>query len=106
MRVARSKAAAAAPQFQSAEVTRSDLRVTVTATGTVQGLNTVEVGAEVSGRVTKVYVDYNDRVEPGQLLAEIDPEQLNAAVDESAARVSSADAAIRQARATREETSA
>lgn len=98
------KQAAAAPQFQDAEVVRGDLQVTVTATGTIQGLNTVDVGAEVSGRVTKVYVDFNDRVEEGQLLAEIDPEQLVAAVDEASARVAAASASIQQAQATLEET--
>lgn len=102
----RARALANAPAFQTAPVTRSDLHVTVTATGTIQGLNTVEVGAEVSGRITKVYVDWNDRVEPGQLLAEIDPEQLLAAVEESNARVLASEASIRQARATLAETRA
>jgi HlyD family secretion protein len=71
----------------------------VTATGTLQGLNTVEVGAEVSGRVSKVNVDFNDQVKRGQVLAEIDPEQSKAAVDEASAHVGEADAAIHQARA-------
>jgi len=96
--------AAEAPRFQDAEVTRGDLQVTVTATGTIKGLNTVDVGAEVSGRVTRVYVDFNDRVEEGQLLAEIDPEQPLAAVDEASARVAAAEAGIQQAKATLEET--
>lgn len=88
------------PVFETATVSRGDLQVKVTATGTIQGLNTVEVGAEVSGRITKVYVDFNDRVEQGQLLAEIDPEQLHAAVEEANARVAASEANIRQARAT------
>jgi HlyD family secretion protein len=58
------------------------------------------VGAEVSGRVTQVLVDYNDKVSKGQLLAVIDPERSRAAVDESVARVRDADASIRQAKAT------
>lgn len=95
-----SRAAQATPEFVTADVTKADIRVTITATGTVKGLNTVEVGAEVSGKVTKVHVDWNDRVKKGQVLAEIDPEQQAAAVDESAARVNDADASIRQARAT------
>lgn len=94
------RARAQVPSYQTAAVTRGDLSVTVTATGTIQGLNTVEVGAEVSGRIAKVYVDYNDRVEAGQLLAEIDPDQFIAAVEEAKARVVAADAHIRQARAT------
>lgn len=102
----RARALAKEPVFQTAAVTRGDLKVSVTATGTIQGLKTVEVGAEVSGRITKVYVDYNDRVEPGQLLAEIDPEQLHAAVEEANARVALSEANIRQARATLAETKA
>jgi HlyD family secretion protein len=86
--------------FLSAPVERGALRVTVSATGKIQGLNTVEVGAEVSGRVTRVHVDFNDHVEPGQLLAEIDPEQLKASIEEANARVASSGASIRQARAT------
>lgn len=96
----RSRAAQATPEFVTADVTKTDIRVTITATGTVKGLNTVEVGAEVSGKVTKVHVDWNDRIQKGQVLAEIDPEQQRAAVDEAAARVNDADASIRQARAT------
>lgn len=91
---------ARAPIFETSAIRRGDLNVTVTATGTIQGLNTVEVGAEVSGRIAKVLVDFNDRVEAGQLLAEIDPEQFRAAVEEAKARVVSAEANIRQARAT------
>ena len=81
-----------------------DIQVVVSATGTLKGQNTVEVGAEVSGRISHVYVDFNDRVTRGQLLAEIDPEQLKATVDEARARVAESDAATKQARATLVET--
>ena len=53
-----------------------ELREVVTATGTLKGLNAVDVGAQISGRVAKVLVDYNDIVKAGQVLAEIDREQL------------------------------
>jgi HlyD family secretion protein len=88
------------PHYQTERVERTDIQVVVSATGTLKGQNTVEVGAEVSGRVAKIYVDFNDHVKPGQLLAEIDPEQLKAAVDEARARVAEADAATKQAKAT------
>ncbi len=91
-------------KFVEAAVERGDLQVTVTATGTIQGLSSVEVGAEVSGRVTKLYVDYNDHVEVGQVLAEIDPEQPQAAADQESARLAAAGANIQQAKATVEET--
>jgi HlyD family secretion protein len=88
------------PKFQTEAASVGDIQVVVSATGTLKGQNTVEVGAEVSGRVAKVYVDFNDQVTKGQLLAEIDPEQLQAAVDEARARVAEADAAAKQAQAT------
>jgi HlyD family secretion protein len=94
----------AGPKYRTADVTRGDLRVTITATGTLQATTTVEVGAEVSGRILEMRVDANDRVKKGQVLAVIDPEQLRAAVDQASAQLAAADAAIRQADATRDET--
>jgi len=87
------------PHYQSEKVLRTDIQVVVSATGTLKGQNTVEVGAEVSGRVAAVHVDFNDHVKQGQLLLEIDPEQARAAVEEARARVAEADAAIKQAAA-------
>jgi HlyD family secretion protein len=91
------------PAYETEEVTRGDLSVTVTATGTLQGLNTVEVGAEVSGRVLRVLVDFNDAVEVGQVLAVIDPETAKASHDEAVARLVAANAQIAQAKATLDE---
>jgi HlyD family secretion protein len=87
-------------QLISAPVTRGDLEITVSATGTLHALTSVEVGAEVSGRILRVHVDYNSPVRQGQLLAEIDPEQLRAAVAQAEAQLAAARAAVRQARAT------
>lgn len=87
------------PQYQTEPAKRTDIQVVVSATGTLKGQNTVEVGAEVSGRVAAVLVDFNDHVKAGQLLLEIDPEQARAAVDEARARVAEADAATKQAQA-------
>jgi HlyD family secretion protein len=103
-RARRGAAARAVPAFELAEAKRGDVKVTVTATGTLQAVTTVEVGAEVTGKVLTVRVDANDTVKKGQILAEIDPEQLRAAVDEASAQVMSANAAIRLAKATKNET--
>jgi HlyD family secretion protein len=92
------------PTYELKKVSRGTLDLVVSATGTVKGLSTVEVGAEVSGKITKVNVGWNDPVEVGQVIAEIDPEQLKAALDEASARVKEADASIRQSEATRTET--
>jgi HlyD family secretion protein len=94
------------PSFVTAPVQMGDLRETVTATGTLSPLDSVEVGAEVTGRVTKVHVDINDRVQQNQVLVEIDTEQLSARVEESGAQLSSAQAAHRNARATATEAEA
>ncbi len=59
--------------YRFVEVTRSAVESTVTATGNVQATETVEVGTQVSGQIAELYVDFNDRVEEGQLLARIDP---------------------------------
>jgi HlyD family secretion protein len=99
-RYLRARAEAQKPVWKSEVIKRGDIRVTVSATGTLEGLNTVEVGTEVSGKLTKVLVDFNDHVHVGQVLAVIDPEQSQAAVDEAAAQVAQADASIFQNRAT------
>ena len=97
--IARQRAQARAPRYVTEPVRRVDLRVTVSATGNLQGVNTVDVGAEVTGKALAVLVDYNDRVEVGQVLAELDPEQLRAMVDEARAQVLSSQASIRTAEA-------
>jgi HlyD family secretion protein len=101
VRARRGAAASAGPAYELVAAKRSEVRVTVTATGTLQAVTTVEVGAEVTGKVLTVRVDANDTVKKGQILAEIDPEQLRAAVDEASAQVSSANASIRLAKATK-----
>jgi HlyD family secretion protein len=96
----RHAAATRGPTYEEAEVRRADLRVTVTATGTLQALTTVDVGAEVTGKVLEVTVEANAPVKKGQVLAIIDPEQLRASTDQSSAQVAQAEAAILQAQAT------
>lgn len=93
----------AGPAFRTAVVTRGELKSAITATGTLQALNTVEVGAEVSGRIEAIHVDFNDRVKRGQLLAEIDPEQHEAARAEASARLQAARAAVAETEAAAEE---
>ncbi len=61
-------------------VTEGEIVTQVTATGTVQPVDQVDVGTQVSGRIEKIYVDYNSPVKKGQLLAEIDKTNLNESV--------------------------
>lgn len=70
------------PRYESAAAERGELAVTVTATGRLEARETVDVGSEVSGRLLDVHVDFNDRVDEGQLLAEIDTTKLQARVRE------------------------
>jgi HlyD family secretion protein len=104
-RIVRKQAAASATRYRTERVARKDLRVTVSATGTLQTLKSVDVGAEVTGRILRVLVDYNDKVQQGQLLAELDPEQLRAAEEQARAQVLSADSSIKTAEATLTEAS-
>lgn len=92
------------PKWVTAEVSRADIQVTITATGTLSGLKTVEVGTEVSGKIIELHADFNDHVKRGQLLAVIDPQTSKSAVDQASAQLNEAAAAIRTAKATREET--
>lgn len=87
-------------QFVTVPAKTGALEETVTATGTLSPVDAVELGAEVTGRLTRVLVDVNDRVEEGQILAEIDPEQLSARVKEARAQLGSAQASITSAKAT------
>lgn len=98
--VLRKRRADGSTRYVTAAIGRGDIEVTITATGTVQTLRTIQVGSEVSGRLQSVRVDANDRVKKGQLLAVIDPEQLRAAVGEGQAQVQANEAAVMQARAT------
>jgi HlyD family secretion protein len=90
-------------QYEQTQVIREDLRVTVRSTGSLQAVTSVEVGAEVSGRVVRILVDVNDEVRKGQILAEIDPEQFSSGLDQSKAQLVAAEAAIRLAEATASE---
>jgi len=97
-------AATLTTQYQTQKIERGDLRVSVTATGTLKARSTVEVGAEITGRVLQVHVNFNDKVTKGQILAEIDTETYEARVDEAQAQLTSANASLQTARATANET--
>ena len=88
------------PHYATAPLVRGDLRVTVSATGNLQPVNEVEVGSELSGIITEVRVDNNDRVTRGEVLARLDTARLEDAVEQSAAALASAQAGVAQARAT------
>ena len=93
-------------RYLTAVVQVGDLKETVTATGTLKGLDSVDVGAQISGKITKINVDFNDHVTVGQVLAEMDTAQLQSRVEQSKAQVNAADAALLLAKATQAQTKA
>ena len=94
---------AGAVRYTTQAATRGDITVTVTATGTVEPLNTVEISSELSGTVRAVLADYNDEVEEGDVLAKLDTDKLIANVEHSEASLTAAQANLVQAEVTLEE---
>jgi HlyD family secretion protein len=88
------------PNYATAEVRRGDLTVTVSATGKLAPTTQVTVGSQLSGLVTQVVVDVNDRVRAGQPLALIDPEQIEDQIRGGQAQLAANEAQVAQARAT------
>jgi HlyD family secretion protein len=89
-----------APEYVTTTVSRGDLTVTVSATGTLEPRDRVDIGAEISGRIENVFVDFNDRVARGQVLAELDTEQLRARLAQSEAALAAARAGVAQQQTT------
>ena len=85
--------------YRTAQVERGDIRVTISATGTLAAISTVDVGSQISGQVTAVLVDFNDRVRRDQVIARIDPSTYQAQIAQGAAAVSSARASLATAQA-------
>ena len=81
-----------APAYQTVAVTRGELTKLVTATGTLNPVTNVTVGCQVSGRISKLYVDFNSPVTNGQLIAEIDPRTYQAAMEQASADLANANA--------------
>lgn len=87
-------------QFRFVEVTRGDVRSTVSSTGTLQATQTVQVGTQVSGQVAAILADFNDRVRANQLVARIDPTLLQQAVRSAEADLARSRADLAQAELT------
>jgi HlyD family secretion protein len=83
-----------APAYRFGTVERADLAATVSATGTLGAVTTVQVGTQVSGQISAILVDFNDRVRKGQLLARIDPVLHQQAVAEAEAALDRAQAQL------------
>uniref|UniRef100_UPI004048419C efflux RND transporter periplasmic adaptor subunit n=1 Tax=Aliarcobacter sp. TaxID=2321116 RepID=UPI004048419C len=82
--------------FNTKKVTRGDLSVVVSATGTINPTNSVEIGVEVSGTIKEIFVDFNDEVKVGQLLATLDTRKLQSEVDGQTAALAIANANLKE----------
>jgi HlyD family secretion protein len=87
-------------RYVTEPVTRSDLHVTVTATGSIQPTSQVEVSSELSGTIRRVFVDYNSMVKAGQVVAELDTDKFMANLDSSRAKLNAAKASVATAEVT------
>ncbi|MEZ4411311.1 MAG: efflux RND transporter periplasmic adaptor subunit, partial [Polyangiales bacterium] len=94
----RSRNTSTAPRYLTARVTRGDIVESVETSGVLQPEVQVQVGAQVSGRIARVLVDFNDTVHRGDLLAEIDPAPFRASVAQARAAVASSEAQLARAR--------
>jgi HlyD family secretion protein len=90
---------ASAAQYLTAKVERGNLRNTVTATGTLQAVTTVQVGSQASGTISALYADYNSVVKKGQVVAQLDPAVSKAQVEQAKANLLQAQASLQQAKA-------
>ena len=88
-----------AENYLKVAVERGDVRRTVTSTGTLQAVVTVQVGSQVSGRIQELHADFNSVVKNGQTLAIIDPANFEAQRDRAAASLATSEAAVKNAEA-------
>lgn len=84
-------------EYRTRIVDRGNIVQIISANGTLTPLELVNVGTQVSGTVSKIYVDFNDEVKTGQILAELDPALLKAQLNQSEANFKSAQATLKNA---------
>ena len=94
------------PQYFTAKADRGDIREVVEATGTINAVITVQVGSQVSGTISHLFVDFNSRVKKGQLVAQIDPPLFQGAVLQAKGDLANAKANVASARANLEKAKA
>ena len=87
-------------RYRTQAVDRGSVTMTVTATGTISAVTTVQVGSQVSGIIARLYADFNSPVKKGQLLAELDPTPFEAQVEQRKADVLQSEVQMRNAEIT------
>lgn len=86
------------PEYFTGKVERGDIREVIQATGTINPVTSVTVGSQVSGMISKLYVDFNSKVKKGQVIAEIDPSLFRGAVLQAIADLQNAQASLAAAK--------
>ncbi|QIK80540.1 efflux RND transporter periplasmic adaptor subunit [Lysobacter sp. HDW10] len=86
--------------YRTQAIDRGDIRVSISSTGTLSAISTVTVGSQISGQITEILVDFNDKVRKGDILARIDPSTYEAQIEQGNAQIASASAQLAQAQAT------
>src|SRR5215468_7611179 len=90
---------ASTEEYITAKVERGAIRNTVSATGTLQAVTTVQVGSQVSGTISDLYADFNTVVKKGQIVAQLDPRVLQAQLTSQEANLEQARASLADAKA-------
>lgn len=86
-----------APPYRTVAVDRGDVAETVSATGTINAVTTVQVGSQVSGTIREILVDFNSRVKKGQIIARIDPQRFRADLTQAQGTLANAMASLEKA---------
>jgi HlyD family secretion protein len=81
-------------EFETAKAERQNIHTSITATGTIEPVTSVTVGTQVSGIVSKLYVDYNSVVKKGQVIAELDRTNLTSELNRAKADLTSAESTL------------
>lgn len=84
--------------FTYTSLERGNIEADVSSTGTVEAINTVQIGTQISGTIEKIYVDYNDKVTAGQVLADMDLKLLNTNLNSAQANLAVSEAQLNRAK--------
>jgi len=88
---------APAPAYGTAQVKRTSIAKTISATGRLQALTTVQVGTQASGTISEIYADFNSEVKKGQVIAKLDPAQMQAQLTQAMGNLTAAQANVQTA---------
>src|SRR5512135_224132 len=90
----------AAPKYRTETIGRGDIEALVVTSGTLNPIETIDIGAQVSGKITKLNADYNSPVKAGAIVAELDQEQLKMKIQQNEASYQTRSASLEQSKVT------